>query len=113
MNRTLVCLISGKKYIFAKEYYSKKIEEFGDEDTLKKYFVTKKVKSLITRGYTADEIRNLLEIDSKDLVKSDCQDVVDIINYHRMKAPQIKKTTTNILADISDPEVSVFINNIR
>jgi uncharacterized protein YkwD len=113
MNRNLVCLISGKKYVFAKDYYMKKIEEFGDEDSLKKYFVTKKVKSLITRGYTAAEIRTLLEVDSKDLVATDSQDIVDIINYHRMKAPQLKKTSSNILADISDPDVAAFINNIR
>jgi hypothetical protein len=48
MDRSLVCLISGKKYIFSKDYFEKKIEEYGGAEQLKKFFVTKKVKSLIS-----------------------------------------------------------------
>ena len=50
MDRTLICLVSGNKYTFSKDYFDKKIKEYGGVEDLKKYFVTKKVKSLIERG---------------------------------------------------------------
>lgn len=114
MDRSLICLISGNKYVFAADYFNKKVEEYGDVDTLRKYFVTKKVKSLIARGYDVQEIRNILNIDDRELPTSSSQEVKDIINYHNVRQDGTqKRTSMNFATHKSDPEVSVFINNIK
>lgn len=113
MNRTLICLITGKKYQFSADYFNKKIADFGDVETLKKYFITKRAKSYIYRGYSAAEIRNILSIDSKDLVDPECQEIRDIVSYYRLNNPNAKKVNSVILLDKTDEDVAVFINNIK
>lgn len=113
MDRTLICLISGNKYTFAKEYFAKKIEEFGSVDSLKKYFVIKKVKNLIERGYSVQEIRNILNVVDDGLPSPDSQDIKDILNYYSVRKDVTKRTSSNFATHKSDPDVSVFINNIK
>jgi hypothetical protein len=113
MDRTLICLISGNKYTFAKDYFAKKIEEFGGIDSLKKYFVTKKVKSYIERGYSVQEIRNILSVIDVDLPGSDSQDIKDILNYYSARKDVTKKTALNFATHKSDPDVAALINNIK
>ena len=113
MDRTLICLISGNKYTFAKEYFNKKIEEYGNVEDLKKYFVTKKVKSLIERGYSVQEIRNILSVVDEDLPGPDSQDIKDILNYYGVRKDVTKKAVLNFATHKSDPDVAVLINNIK
>lgn len=113
MDRTLICIISGNKYTFAKDYFAKKIEEYGSVDSLKKYFVTKKVKSYIERGYSVQEIRNILSVVDDDLPGPDSQDVKDIINYYGVRKDTTKKAALNFAIHKSDPDVAVLINNIK
>ena len=51
-SRKIVCAVSGKAYTFAKDYFDKKVSEYGDEDSLKKYFITRKVKGYLNKGYS-------------------------------------------------------------
>jgi uncharacterized protein YfbU (UPF0304 family) len=114
MDKSLVCRITGKKYVFALEYFEKKIEEYGDINNLRKYFVTKKAKSMIERGYSASEIRNLLGITVKGLLPDDAQEIIDIMTYHKLKVSSTsKRASSNFATHKSDPDVSVFINNIK
>lgn len=114
MDRSLVCLISGKKFVFNKEYFTQKVEEYGDVDSLKKYFITKKVKSLLLRGYDAQEIRNILEVDATGLPTPDSDAIKSVINYHRLKSqPNNRRTNSSIFNNNTDPDVAVFINNIK
>jgi len=115
MDRSLVCLISGKKYIFSKDYFERKIEEYGGAEQLKKFFVTKKVKSLISRGYNVDEMRRILSVeDEVGLTPADSQDIREIISFHKMKIDSSTRRNTNKLPTIkTDPIVASFINNLR
>ena len=113
MDRTLICIISGNKYTFTKDYFNKRVEEYGNVEDLKKYFVIKKVKSLIERGYSVQEIRNILSVTDENLPGSDSQDVVDIINYYSVRKDVTKKAALNFATHKSDPDVAVLINNIR
>jgi hypothetical protein len=115
MDRSLVCLISGKKYVFSKDYFEKKIEEYGGIEQLKKFFVTKKVKSLISRGYKIDEMRRILAVeDSTDLTPADSQDIREIISFHKMKIDSSTRRNNNKLPTIkTDPIVAAFINNLQ
>jgi len=115
MDRSLVCLISGKKYIFSKDYFERKIEEYGGVEQLKKFFVTKKVKSLISRGYNVDEMRRILSVeDEVGLTPADSQDIREIVSFHKMKIDSTTRRNTNKLPTIkTDPIVAAFINNLR
>ena len=113
MNRSLTCLITGKKYQFSADYFSKKVADFGDVETLRKYFITKRAKSYIYRGYSAAEIRNILNIEDTSLVDPECQEIRDIISYYRLNNPNAKKVNSVILSDKTDEDVACFINNIK
>jgi hypothetical protein len=114
MSRSLTCKISGKTFTFSQDYYSKKIDEYGSVDNLTNFFVTKKVKSLIKRGYEPQEIRNILHVDSDSLQDASEQSIRDVITFHSENKINIKKIAS--LASVAyktDPDVAVFINNIR
>ncbi len=113
MDRTLICLITGSKYTFAKDYFNKKIEEYGDVETLKKYFVTRRVKSLISRGYSVQEIRNILSVAESDLQSPDSQEVKDTMNYYALKSDNTRRTSLNFNSSQSDSDVADLINNIK
>lgn len=112
MDRTLICLVSGNKYTFSKDYFDKKVEEYGSVDSLKKYFVIKKVKTLIERGYNIQEIRNILSVDDDSLPGPNSQDIKDIFNHYSVRRDVTKKGALNFATHKSDPGVSVLINNI-
>ena len=113
---TIQCLVSGKSYTLTKDYYSKKIEEYKDEETLKKYFVTKKVKSYLERGYNIQEIRNILGVHSNDLPSADAECMQELVAYHNLlTGTESRKTLSrgNFVNDKTDSDVAVFINNIK
>lgn len=114
MSKNVSCKISGKSFTFTDSYYSKRVEEYTDNDSLQKYFVTKKVKKLIQRGYNVQEIRNILAIEEKNLLPVDSQEVKDIIIFHLLKETTTSsRKSNNFATHKSDDDVVVFINNIK
>ena len=115
-SRRITCLITGKSYTYSQDYYNKKVKDYVDEDNLKKYFITQKAKTYLNKGYSIQEIRNILNVDDVDLPGVDSQEVVDLIEFHKVQATQTAKkisNTLNFATHKSDPEVTHFINNIR
>ena len=115
-SRKITCLITGKSYTYGQDYYDKKIKDYVDEDNLKKYFITQKAKSYLNKGYSIQEIRNILNVDEFNLPSSDSQELVELIEFHKIQASQTAKkisNTLNFATHKSDPEVAHFINNIR
>ena len=95
-SRKIVCVISGKSYTFAKDYFQKKVEEYGDEDNLKKYFITRKVKTLLNKGYSVNDVRNILDVrDDKELSDSDSEEVKSMIEFHRVRNKGKNKRVSN------------------
>ena len=116
MNKNLTCIITGKKYTFSKDYYNKKVEEYLDEESLQKFFITKKAKVYLNKGYSIAEIRNILNIDATDLPDSDSADIKELIEYHRIRGVGKNKkiaNTLNFATHKSDSQVARFINNIK
>ena len=114
--RNLICKITGNKYTFGKEYFAKKVEEFESSDNLKRFFITKKAKTYLNKGYSVQEIRNILHIDNDTLPDSDSQDIKDLIDFHRIRNTGSRKKITNTFnfaTHKSDPSVTKFINNIK
>ena len=115
-SRKITCLITGKSYTYGQDYYDKKTKDYIDEDNLKKYFITQKAKNYLNKGYSIQEIRNILNVNDEGLPGVDSQEVVDLIEFHKVQATQTAKkisNTLNFATHKSDPEVTHFINNIR
>ena len=115
-SRRITCLITGKSYTYGQDYYEKKTKDYIDEDSLKKYFITQKAKSYLNKGYSIQEIRNILNVDEDGLPDADSQQVAELIEFHKIQASQTAKkisNTLNFATHKSDPEVAYFINNIR
>ena len=115
-SRKITCLITGKSYTYGQDYYDKKIKDYVDEDNLKKYFITQKAKSYLNKGYSIQEIRNILNVDEFNLPSPDSQELVELIEFHKIQASQTAKkisNTLNFATHKSDSEVAHFINNIR
>jgi|TARA_R100000900_G_scaffold16813_2_gene14481 DNA-binding transcriptional MerR regulator len=115
-SRKITCLITGKSYTYGQDYYDKKTKDYIDEDNLKKYFITQKAKNYLNKGYSIQEIRNILNVNEEDLPGVDSQEVIDLIEFHKVQATQTAKkisNTLNFATHKSDPEVTAFINNIR
>lgn len=115
-NRKIVCKITGKTYTYGVDYFNTKVEEYQGIDNLKNFFITRKAKTLLTRGYTVLEIRNMLNIDASDLDPHDSPQLQELIKYHGVNTnTRIKHTLSslNFTDHKSDPDVAKFINNIR
>lgn len=116
-DRKVMCLITGQTVIMGKDYFTKKAQEYGSEDNLKKYYVSKKARSLIRRGYTVSEIRKILNIVEPNLPNENEQSVKDIVSYHSTDKQTIStkrlQSAQNFIMSTSDEDVKEFINNIR
>lgn len=114
--RSIQCIITGSKYTFGKDYFAKKVEEFENEDNLKRFFITKKAKTYLNKGYSIQEIRNILNIEDGSLPNSDSQDIKDLIDFHKIRNSSNRKkitSTLNFATHKSDDIVAEFINNIK
>ena len=115
-SRRITCLITGKSYTYSQDYYNKKVTDYIDEANLKKYFITQKAKTYLNKGYSIQEIRNILNVNEESLPAADSEQVVELIQFHKIQASQTakkKSNTLNFATHKSDPEVTHFINNIR
>lgn len=116
-DRKVMCLVTGQTVIMGKDYFTKKAQEYGSEDNLKKYYISKKARSLIRRGYTVNEIRKILSIVEPDLPSETEQSIKDIISFHSTDKQTIStkrlQSAQNFIMSTSDEDVKEFINNIR
>jgi hypothetical protein len=116
-DRKVTCLITGQSVMMGKDYFAKKSEEYGSEENLRKYYISKKAKSLIRRSYSVNEIRKILNVVEPGLPGGDTQEVKDIINYHKVEKKSISEkrldSAQNFMMQSSDEDVQVFINNIK
>ena len=115
-SRRITCLITGKSYTYGQDYYDKKIKDYVDEVNLKKYFITQKAKTYLNKGYSIQEIRNILNVEESNLPAADSELLMELIEFHKIQASHTAKkisNTLNFATHKSDPEVTHFINNIR
>jgi len=115
-SRKVTCLITGKNYTYGQDYYEKKVIDYIDEDNLKKYFITQKAKNYLNKGYSIQEIRNILNVNEDDLPNADSEAIAELIEFHKIQASHTAKkisNTLNFATHKSDPDVTKFINTIR
>jgi len=116
-DRKVVCLITGQSVMMGKDYFAKKAEEYGSEDNLRKYYISKKAKSLVKRGYTVNEIRKILNVTEPGLLEGDADEVKGVILFHNNDKQSISakrlESAKNFMMTSSDEDVKAFINNIN
>jgi hypothetical protein len=116
-DRKVTCLITGQSVMMGKDYFTKKAEEYGGEDNLRKYYISKKAKSLVRRGYSVTEIRKILNITEPGLPSEDTDSIRDLVSYHSSEKQTITakrlESAKNFMMSSSDEDVKQFINNIK
>ena len=115
-SRKVTCLITGKNYTYGQDYYEKKVIDYIDENNLKKYFITQKAKNYLNKGYSIQEIRNILNVNEDDLPSADSEAIAELIEFHKIQASHTAKkisNTLNFATHKSDSDVARFINTIR
>jgi hypothetical protein len=115
-DRKIQCKVTGKNYTFGVDYFASKVEEYIDESNLKKYFITKKAKTFLNRGYSIQEIRNIFNVEDSTLPDPESTTMRELIEFHKVKSNNTAKKVSNTLnfaTHKSDPDVALFINTIR
>lgn len=116
MAKKVQCIVTGKSFTFTDEYYSKRVEEYVDESNLQKYFIVRKAKNYLERGYSVQEVRNILNVTDVDIPHSESSAIKELIQFHKIKNNETTKkvaNTLNFATHKSDADVIEFINNIR
>lgn len=116
-SKKVICVVTGKPNMFAGTYLAKKIEEFGNEEKLDKYYITKEVKALLKKGYKIKDVRKLLDVSEETNLPS--PDVIQHLEDQYQKTAvkindtnyQTLSTITNLTYDKSDEDVEFFITN--
>lgn len=111
--KKITCIITGKSFLFNKDYYDKKVAQCeNDEELLKKTYISKEAKDLLMQGFTVDQIRKQMNV--KDLPPVDL-DYIDGLtkNKYGLKKDTTFSTITSFTVFETDPEVKNFINNLK
>ena len=111
----LTCIVTGRKLIATKDYYARKVEKPGDEQTLHDTYVCREAKNLIKQGTSITKIREILN--AKDMNSDVPQHVIDDIvqsgtktNFRRINNII---NTNNMMVTTSDPEVKEYIERLK
>lgn len=116
MPKKIQCVVTGKSFGFTEEYYNKRVEEYLDESNLHKYFIVRKAKNYLERGYSVQEVRNILNVTDDTLPDPDSQLIKDLIQFHKIKNNETSKrvaNTLNFATHRSDNDVAEFIKNLK
>jgi 2C-methyl-D-erythritol 2,4-cyclodiphosphate synthase len=114
MDREVQCVITGTTMIMGKDYFEKKSTEFGGADNLKRFYISRKAKQLLIRGYNVGEIRKILDINEPNLLPEDDPAVKLVVEYYKPSSDTNRRLESNLNFSMqnSDDDVVVFINNI-
>ena len=98
-----ICAISGIETTCRKEIYEKRLEKFGDENTLKNRYVCNAAKSAISSGLTVDEIRRnsvSCGIDISNLKPANDTIILELVEKYSKPVKKVKAKDT--IADESE-----------
>ena len=110
--KKVTCIITGKSFLFNKDYYDKKIAQHdNNEELFQQTYISKQAKDLLMQGYSVDQIRK--QIGGEDLPQVDL-DYIDKLtkNKYGIKKDTTFSTITSFTVFETDPDVKKFINNL-
>tara|TARA_R100000278_G_scaffold79740_1_gene61704 strand:- start:1593 stop:1949 length:357 start_codon:yes stop_codon:yes gene_type:complete len=109
----LKCIVTAKESLFSGDYLKKKVEEYGDVETLEKLYISRDVKTLLRRGYGVHEIKNILNVSEEVLLPE--KEIIDQLESkfksNGLKLPTFNDNLSGFTYNKSDLEVETFINN--
>ena len=114
--RKLKCVVTGKTLTATADYYARKVEKAGDEDTLHRTYVCKEAKNLLLKGYGVDKIREMLEIDTSDMdnvTQETVNEILEKADKVMYKRVNTFNNITNMINTRTDPKVLKLIENIK
>tara|TARA_B100000700_G_C14576202_1_gene637952 strand:- start:145 stop:555 length:411 start_codon:yes stop_codon:yes gene_type:complete len=113
--RKLTCIVTGRALLATKEYYERKVQKAGDEETLHNTYVCKEAKDLLLKGYTVEKIRSMLSIDCTDLKDVSQEIISEVLNSRRTSYRKVNifNASTNLLNFKTDPDVKKLIENLK
>lgn len=98
------CIITGKATSFSNKSYEKKLKNFDNEEHLHATYICKQAQSLVSRGYTVKEIRDILPT---------TKDVIDIpLEVQSILGIKIPTTAISTKEKYS-PQLIDFLNNLK
>ena len=115
-SRKLKCVVTGKTLTATADYYGRKVEKAGDEDTLHRTYVCKEAKNLLLKGYGVDKIREMLEIDTTGLdnvTQETVNEILEKADKVMYKRVNTFNNITNMINTRTDPKVLKLIENIK
>ena len=114
--RKLKCVVTGKTLQATADYYARKVEKSGDEETLHRTYVCKEAKNMLLKGYGVDKIREMLEIDAsamEHVTQETVNEIMEKADKTLYKRVNTFNNITNMINTRTDPKVLKLIENIK
>lgn len=113
--KKITCAVTGKQTVYSGDFLQKKIDEYGSEEKLNKYYICREVKSFLKKGYNIPDIRKILNIE--DNIPFPDDETLNVIEDMFKKTsilkehPTFNEALTNFTYNKSDPDVEKFIKD--
>lgn len=109
------CVVTGKPTVYSGDFLQKKIDEYGSEDNLIKYYICREVKAFLKKGYRCEDIRKVLNV--CESVPYPSEDVISYIQEKFGKKsilkdhPSFNNVLTGFTYNKTDSDVEQFIKD--
>lgn len=107
------CVVTGKPTVYSGDFLQKKIDEYGSEENLIKYYICREVKAFLKKGYRCEDIRKVLNV--CDSIPHPSDDVITFIQEKFGKKsilkdhPSFNNALTGFTYNKTDSDVEQFI----
>ena len=107
----IACIITGKTTTLTKEYFERKVSEYGSEQLLHDQYICKQAKSMLKRGYSVQEVQDVLGSPNSQVSLTDEQIKVIILGEDSENFNPIQPLeSVNIIVQ---PHVRNFIDKLK
>ena len=112
--RKLICLVTGRPLFASKNYYDKKVEKAGSEQTLHDTYICREAKQLLKKGHKIDYVQELLNVDKQHQCKLSDSELTEIVSGSDSKLKFRLNNYDNQQSGVikTDPDVAKLIQNI-
>lgn len=107
----LVCNLTNTSMGIYEDYYNKKVEQYGNEDNLKKYYIQNKIIRMIRKGTSIEDLAKLFNFELDESKKSYYSELIDFHtknNSSILKVQPKKESKTTFIE--TDERVKTLIN---
>lgn len=113
--RKLTCVVTGRQLLATRDYYDRKLEKAGDEQTLHREYICREAKNMLKQGTSVDRVREILNAPA-DLAPVP-QDVIDNVvretNISRGRRINNIINTSVMMNSQTDPEVKQYVERLK